>query len=65
MSKLRKLTLKSIRESGVTGDETKLVEMLEQKVCSSDLYFLNHLLSIYEFLEGRLNFDTFEHHAIS
>lgn len=41
LSKLRKLTLKSIRESGVTEDETKLIEMLEQKVDSSDLYFLN------------------------
>ncbi|KAG7021349.1 UBP1-associated proteins 1C [Cucurbita argyrosperma subsp. argyrosperma] len=38
MSKLRKLTLKSIHESGVTGDETKLVEMLEQKIDSSSKF---------------------------
>ncbi|XP_022965441.1 UBP1-associated proteins 1C [Cucurbita maxima] len=38
ISKLRKLTLKSIRESGDTGDETKLVEMLEQKINSSSKF---------------------------
>lgn len=38
LSKLRKLTLKSIRESGVTEDETKLIEMLEQKINSSSKF---------------------------
>ncbi|CAK9326725.1 unnamed protein product [Citrullus colocynthis] len=38
LSKLRKLTLKSIRESGVTEDETKLIEMLEQKINSSSQF---------------------------
>ncbi|KAL4029382.1 UBP1-associated proteins 1C [Cucumis melo var. makuwa] len=38
LSKLRKLTLKSIRESGVTEDETKLIGMLEQKINSSSKF---------------------------
>lgn len=38
LSKLRKLTIKSIRESGVTEDETKVIEMLEQKINSSSKF---------------------------
>ncbi|XP_022154698.1 UBP1-associated proteins 1C [Momordica charantia] len=38
LSKLRKLALKSVRESGVTEDETKLIEMLEEKINSSSKF---------------------------
>lgn len=32
MKRLRKLVLKTVRESGITEDETKLGDMLEHKV---------------------------------
>ncbi|XP_041005493.1 UBP1-associated proteins 1C [Juglans microcarpa x Juglans regia] len=38
MRKLRKLVLKALRESGITEDESKLIDMLEHKINSSSRF---------------------------